>query len=143
MLVAPQRRVELLPALSAYGLPLGDAFQMRDDVMGAFGETAITGKPVGDDLREGKPTPLMAIAMERASATQREVLTLVGRETLSDRQVADAQQAIIDCGALDEMEAVIVRLRDEAIASLRVAPIVASATTELELLAAYVTDRTT
>ena len=143
MLIAPQRRAELLPALSAYGLPLGDAFQMRDDVMGAFGETAITGKPVGDDLREGKPTPLMAIAMERASATQREVLSLVGREKLSDRQVADAQQAIIDCGALDEMEAVIVRLRDEAIASLRLTPIVASATTELELLAAYVTDRTT
>ena len=85
----------------------------------------------------------MAIAMERASATQRAVLSLVGREKLSDQQVADAQQAIIDCGALDEMEAVIVRLRDEAIASLRLTPIVASATTELELLAAYVTDRTT
>ncbi|MCE2764677.1 MAG: polyprenyl synthetase family protein [Ilumatobacteraceae bacterium] len=143
MLAAPARKAELLPALSAYGLPLGDAFQMRDDVMGAFGETAITGKPVGDDLREGKPTPLMAIAMERASSAQRTVLTVVGREQLTDSQVADAQQAIVDCGALDELESVIARLRDEAVASLAVAPIATSAKTELESLAVYVTDRLT
>ena len=60
---APERSDELLPALSAYGLPLGDAFQMRDDVMGAFGDEEITGKPVGGDLREGKPTPLLARAI--------------------------------------------------------------------------------
>jgi geranylgeranyl diphosphate synthase type I len=143
MLVAPSRAAELLPALSTYGLPLGDAFQMRDDVMGAFGETAITGKPVGDDLREGKPTPLMAIAMERANGSQREVLSLVGREQLTDAQVAAAQQAIVDCGALDEMESVILRLRDEAIASLTAAPIEPSAKGELESLALYVTDRLT
>lgn len=143
MLAAPARKSELLPALSAYGLPLGDAFQMRDDVMGAFGETAVTGKPVGDDLREGKPTPLMAIAMERASDSQRAILSTVGRAQLTDAQVADAQQAIVDCGALDEMEAVITRLRDEAVASLAVAPISMSAKTELESLAMYVTDRLT
>jgi geranylgeranyl diphosphate synthase type I len=143
MLVAPSRAAELLPALSTYGLPLGDAFQMRDDVMGAFGETAITGKPVGDDLREGKPTPLMAIAMERANGAQREVLSLVGREQLTDAQVAAAQQTIVDCGALDEMESVILRLRDEAIASLTAAPIEPSAKVELESLALYVTDRLT
>lgn len=141
MLAAPSRGAELLPALSDYGLPLGDAFQMRDDVMGAFGESIITGKPVGDDLREGKPTPLMAIAMERATSVQREVLSLVGREQLTDGQVADAQQAIVDCGALDEMESVIVRLRDEAVASLVSAPITDGAKAELELLALYVTDR--
>lgn len=143
MLVAPSRAAELLPALSAYGLPLGDAFQMRDDVMGAFGETAITGKPVGDDLREGKPTPLMAIAMERANAAQCEVLSLVGNEQLTDAQVASAQQAIVDCGALDEMESVIQRLRDEAVASLAAAPIESTAKIELESLALYVTDRIT
>ena len=143
MLVAPSRAAELLPALSTYGLPLGDAFQMRDDVMGAFGETAITGKPVGDDLREGKPTPLMAIAMERANGAQREVLSLVGREQLTDAQVAAAQQAIVDCGALDEMESVILRLRDEAIASLTATLIEPTAKVELESLALYVTDRLT
>jgi geranylgeranyl diphosphate synthase type I len=141
MLVAPQRKNDLIPALSAYGLPLGDAFQMRDDVMGAFGRTEVTGKPVGDDLREGKPTPLMAIAMERASSAQREVLARVGVEWLDDTGVADVQQAIVDCGALDEMESVIVRLRDEAVTSLANAPIDGRAVPELEALALYVTDR--
>ena len=76
--MAAPDRPELLPALSAYGLPLGDAFQMRDDVMGAFGDEALTGKPVGGDLREGKPTPLLARAFEAATDAQREVLSLVG-----------------------------------------------------------------
>ncbi len=141
MLAAPQRKNDLIPALSAYGLPLGDAFQMRDDVMGAFGRTEVTGKPVGDDLREGKPTPLMAIAIERASSAQRAVLARVGVEWLDDAGVADVQQAIVDCGALDEMESVIVRLRDEAVASLANTPIDGRAVPELEALALYVTDR--
>ncbi len=63
VLASPEREHELLGPLSAYGLPLGDAFQMRDDVMGAFGEESLTGKSVGGDLREGKPTPLLARAV--------------------------------------------------------------------------------
>ena len=78
VLAAPERRPTLLPGLSAYGLPLGDAFQMRDDVIGAFGDPAVTGKPVGDDLREGKPTPLLARAVALADAGQRGVLDRVG-----------------------------------------------------------------
>ena len=52
----PARRV-----YSAYGLPLGEAFQLRDDVLGVFGDPAETGKPAGDDLREGKRTVLVAL----------------------------------------------------------------------------------
>ena len=78
VLAAPERAGELLPALSAYGLPLGDAFQIRDDVMGAFGDEAVTGKPVGGDLREGKPTPLLARAVHAATPAQRAVLDEVG-----------------------------------------------------------------
>ena len=55
---------ELEEPLSHYGEPLGEAFQLRDDILGTFGDTARTGKPVGDDLREGKPTPILAIALE-------------------------------------------------------------------------------
>ena len=69
----PVRRASR-PRSSAYGLPLGDAFQMRDDVMGAFGDERTTGKPVGGDLREGKPTPLLARAVAAATPAQREVL---------------------------------------------------------------------
>src|ERR671935_14720 len=57
-------------ALSAYGLPLGIAFQLRDDMLGVFGDPAATGKPAGDDLREGKRTVLIAATMKRASPAQ-------------------------------------------------------------------------
>ena len=141
-LAAPERLPELLPALSAYGLPLGDAFQMRDDVMGAFGDPEVTGKPVGGDLREGKPTPLMARAVERANPAQAVVLALVGSTDLSEAQVANVQQVIIDTGALADLEATIVRLTDEAVAAIVRAPITTAARDELVALASYVSRRT-
>ncbi len=142
VMAAPARADELLPALSAYGLPLGDAFQMRDDVMGAFGDTTVTGKPVGGDLREGKPTPLMARAVEAASGAQAEVLALVGRTDLSDADVQRVQQVIIDTGALDDLEMTIARLTVQAVTAIEVAPIAPEARDELVALAAYVSQRT-
>src|SRR5215213_3641721 len=96
LLAAPARAGELVPALSAYGLPLGDAFQLRDDMLGAFGDERVTGKPVGDDLREGKPTPLLALAAGRADARQRRVLAGVGRPHLGRAEVAAIQQVLVD-----------------------------------------------
>ena len=83
-LAAPDRFDAIAPRLSAYGLPLGDAFQMRDDVMGAFGDERTTGKPVGGDLREGKPTPLLARALAVATTSQQQVLATVGQPGLTD-----------------------------------------------------------
>jgi geranylgeranyl diphosphate synthase type I len=140
-LIAPDRIDELLPALSAYGLPLGDAFQMRDDVMGAFGDAATTGKSVGGDLIEGKPTPLLARATRAASAAQAAVLDLVGTHGMDDETVARIQQAIVDTGALDELERHITALTEQAIASLDDAPITQAAKTELAALAEYVSWR--
>ena len=131
----------LLENYSAYGLPLGDAFQLRDDVLGAFGDSAVTGKPVGDDLREAKPTPLMALAMSRATQSQREVLSRVGVGVLSDTDVARVQQAIVDCGALAEMETNIERLTNEAIDAISAASIDAEVRAELVELARFVSDR--
>jgi geranylgeranyl diphosphate synthase type I len=142
VLAAPEREAELLPALSAYGLPLGDAFQMRDDVMGAFGDQAVTGKPVGGDLREGKPTPLLARAFESATAAQAEVLALVGTARLDDHDVARVQQTIVDTGALADLEATIARLTDEAVRAIATAPITSEARAELVALATYVSQRT-
>jgi geranylgeranyl diphosphate synthase, type I len=140
-LAAPARVDELLAPLSAYGLPLGDAFQMRDDVMGAFGDADVTGKPVGGDLREGKPTPLMAMATASATAAQRSVLAEVGRPDMSNDDVARIQQAIVDSGALAEQEAVITRLTDEAVDAIRRAPIAPVAIDELIELAHFVSQR--
>ena len=131
----------LLENYSAYGLPLGDAFQLRDDVLGAFGDSAVTGKPVGDDLREAKPTPLMALAMSRATQSQREVLSRVGVGVLSDTDVARVQQAIVDCGALAEMETTIERLTNEAIDAISATSIDAEVRAELVELARFVSDR--
>lgn len=140
-LAAPERFDDLAPGLSAYGLPLGDAFQMRDDVMGAFGDTAATGKPVGGDLREGKPTPLLARALAVATPAQRAVLDRVGRPGLDDADVIAIQEAIVDTGALADLEATIVRLTDEAVAAIEHVDILPSARDELVALAAFVSQR--
>jgi geranylgeranyl diphosphate synthase type I len=140
-LAAPERCAELQPQLSAYGLPLGDAFQMRDDVLGAFGEEAVTGKPVGGDLREGKPTPLLARAVESASPAQQAVLDRVGRPDLTDDEVAAIQQVIVDTGALADLESTITRLTDEAIAAIGRAAVTPEARDELVALAHYVSWR--
>jgi geranylgeranyl diphosphate synthase, type I len=140
-LAAPERAAELLPALSAYGLPLGDAFQMRDDVIGAFGDASLTGKPVGDDLREGKPTPLLARAVAAATPEQLSVLELVGSPQLDAAAVAAVQQVIVDTGALGALEARIGALADEAIAALDGVDLTDDTRRELATLAGFVVGR--
>ena len=141
VLAAPDRASELLPAFSAYGLPLGDAFQMRDDVMGAFGDEAITGKPVGGDLREGKSTPLLARAVAAATPAQQAVLDGVGAPDLDDATISTMQQVIVDTGALAALEAQIAALTDEAVAAIEIASITPQARAELIALANYVSWR--
>jgi geranylgeranyl diphosphate synthase type I len=132
---------ELAPALSAYGAPLGEAFQLRDDILGSFGDSARTGKPVGDDLREGKPTPMLAIATERAGAADAECLAMVGRPDLSDDDVTAIQQVLVRTGARDEVEATIASLTEEAISALASAPLAADAVVALRELATFVAAR--
>jgi len=132
---------DLAKPLSAYGDPLGEAFQLRDDVLGAFGDEHLTGKPVGQDLREGKPTPLLAAATQRASQPQFEVLDRVGAPDLSDVEVAAAQQVLVDTGAFDEVEARIAELTAEAIAAIEVADITDEARDALVELATFVSSR--
>ncbi len=134
---------ELAPALSAYGDPLGEAFQLRDDILGAFGDQARTGKPVGDDLREGKPTPLLAIATERAEGTDAAVLDRVGRPDLGADDVAAIQGVLERCGARAEIEARIAALTVDAVTALDAAPLTAPAVRALRQLAAYVGSRDT
>lgn len=141
LLAAPDRAHELLAPLSAFGLPLGDAFQMRDDVLGVYGDTLITGKPVADDIREGKPTPLMALACASATPAQTAVLELVGEPGLTNEEIASVQQVIIDTGALAQLEAHISHLTDVALASLDNIPLNAQARDELAQLAHYVSWR--
>ena len=134
---------DLCPPLSAYGDPLGEAFQLRDDVLGAFGDEKLTGKPVGQDLREGKPTPMLAAATHRADGGQSRVLDRVGADDLSEGEVAAAQQVLLDTGAMDEMEARITRLTEQAIRAIQVADITPEARDALVELATFVASRDT
>jgi geranylgeranyl diphosphate synthase type I len=129
---------QLGAALSGYGDPLGEAFQLRDDLLGAFGEEAVTGKTVGDDLREGKPTPLLSVATARATGEQQAVLALVGSADLPAEDVAAIQSVLVDTGAVAEMEASIDRLTAYAIGAIERAPITADASCALVELAHYV-----
>lgn len=129
---------ELEAPLSAYGDPLGEVFQLRDDLLGAFGDEARTGKPVGDDLREGKPTPMLAIATERAAPKDLTVLSLVGSADLSPDDVAAVQAVLVGTGAVAEIESAIDRLTNESIKAIQTAPITSEARAALVELAEYV-----
>ncbi len=129
---------ELQTSLSAYGDPLGEAFQLRDDILGAFGDSEITGKPVGDDLREGKPTPLLAVATERADRRQAIVLDRIGRPDLSEGEVTALQHVLVDTGARTEIEASIAALTHEAIAAIEVSALTDEARGALVDLARFV-----
>ncbi len=132
---------ELEGPLSAYGDPLGEAFQLRDDVLGAFGDAEATGKPVGDDLREGKPTPILAVALQRATGRSAALLERVGDPSLSEADVAALQQVLVDTGALAEAEARIQALTEQAIRAARQAPLEAEARVALCELATYIATR--
>ncbi len=127
--------------LSSFGLPLGEAFQLKDDLLGVFGDERVTGKPVGADLCEGKPTLLLAIASKRAGAAGRAMLRRAGAVDLSDDEIKALQSVIIETGARDEVEASIERLVARALAGLDRAPLTAESRDALSSLAAFVTRR--
>jgi geranylgeranyl diphosphate synthase type I len=98
----------LLATCTAYGMPLGEAFQLRDDLLGVFGDPAETGKPAGDDLREGKRTVLVALAAERATPAQEDLLKrLLGDRSLSADGVDELRETIVSTGAVERVETMI------------------------------------
>lgn len=133
---------ETLAAYSAYGLPLGEAFQLRDDVLGVYGDPAATGKPAGDDLREGKRTALVAAAMEAATPAQAAVVRRhLGDPHLDDAGVLAVRRVISETGALRRVEALIAERTTLALAGLERARIDDDARSTLAELAIAVTDR--
>lgn len=106
---------DLVAGLSEVALPLGEAFQLRDDVLGVFGDPVVTGKPAGDDLREGKRTVLVARAHELADPAGRALLA-EGLGTVAG--VGAVAELIRTCGALDAVEADIARLEAQADAAI-------------------------
>ena len=103
--LAPGFSPSIIDIYSNFGLPLGEAFQLRDDLIGVFGDPVKTGKPAGDDLREGKRTVLVAITLSRSNSSQRrEFLKYFGQKDLDSRGVHSLRQIISDTGAFTEVE---------------------------------------
>ncbi|MGH1490287.1 MAG: polyprenyl synthetase family protein [Acidimicrobiales bacterium] len=131
----------LLEQLDQFGRPLGRAFQLRDDALGVLGDENRLGKPVGDDLREGKPTELVAYAVANADPSQREKLLEIGRADLSADEVAELVDVLKDTGAVDQNESEIARLVAEATKVLAEIPFTDESKQALQALADYVAIR--
>ena len=128
--------------LSRFGLPLGEAFQLRDDLVGVFGDPEVTGKPAGDDLSEGKRTVLIALALDGLPPAERARLDESLGGPLTSDDVAELRELIDHSGARDQVEQVITALTERALAALEAADIRDEARGVLRDLAAAATQRT-
>jgi geranylgeranyl diphosphate synthase, type I len=131
-----------LRQLAHFGLPLGVAFQLRDDLLGVFGDPDQTGKPAGDDLREGKRTVLIALAEAEMSAGVKGVFhDMLGNPEVTDEQIAVMQHTLRDTGAVDRVEAIIAESAERALGALQTDLLDPEAVAELRNLADAVVSR--
>jgi geranylgeranyl diphosphate synthase type I len=131
-----------LKALGDFGLPLGIAFQLRDDLLGVFGDPDVTGKPSGDDLREGKRTVLIALATAGLSGGVRNLFDeMLGNPDVTDEQIAVMQNTLVESGAPQRVEEIIDSSVQRALSALENAEIDSSARDELSKLASAVVAR--
>ena len=134
---------EQLASLRAFGLPLGIAYQLRDDILGVFGDPDVTGKPAGDDLREGKRTVLIAIARGDLPATAVRLLDeLLGDPGLDGDQIRMLQRTLVEAGTVEKVERMIAHNVELARTALDGAPLDRGALAQLGLLADTVINRT-
>ncbi|MFJ2621453.1 polyprenyl synthetase family protein [Glutamicibacter sp. NPDC087344] len=133
---------ELLRSYSAFALPLGEAFQLRDDVLGVFGDPEVTGKPAGDDLREGKRTELIAHALLLTSQVDRDFIqNRLGAPDLSDEEVQNLSDILRVSGALERTEQSIDELTSQSLQALREIQTHELALTGMQFLSDAVTKR--
>jgi geranylgeranyl diphosphate synthase type I len=126
----------LVSAYTRYGLAVGEAFQLRDDLLGVYGDPAATGKPAGDDLRTGKPTTLLMLARELATPAQ-----LTALERAADGPVDTLAGLIAETGAVTRVEQMIAERVSDALAALDAAPVDQTARTALTGLATAAANR--
>ncbi|PRY17504.1 polyprenyl synthetase family protein [Kineococcus rhizosphaerae] len=133
---------DLLADYSRFGLALGEAFQLRDDVLGVFGDPAETGKPAGDDLREGKRTVLVGLAVQNASPAQAaEVDRLLGSPDLDAEGIEVLRAVLTDTGALAGVERLIDQQVEVACSTLDAAELTEPARAALHELVVAATSR--
>ncbi|MGW4632688.1 polyprenyl synthetase family protein [Nocardia sp. NPDC004415] len=132
----------VMTLLGEYGEAIGEAFQLRDDLLGVFGDPATTGKPLGDDIRERKATTVIALADQLAGPSDRARLrALWAAESIDDRGVALAQTVIADSGARQHAEQMIQARVEQAHRSLDSADLDSSVADALRRMALLCTHR--
>lgn len=134
-----------LNVFTQFGIPLGIAFQLRDDILGVFGDPSVTGKPAGDDLREGKRTVLVALTREALTEQSPSMADsfeelLTSRE-LDAQQITFMQKLIQGSGALEKTERMITELADRSLDSLESSTFEEPAKSALKSLALKVISR--
>lgn len=144
--VLADARADLVADYRSFGTDIGLAFQLRDDLLGVFGDPSVTGKPSGDDIREGKRTVLIAVGLARADEHAPDAATLL-RASLGDRDVAEARiedvrTALTDLGAVDDVERRISHLTERALATLAASAVEPRAAAQLREMAIGATQRT-
>jgi geranylgeranyl diphosphate synthase, type I len=132
---------ELPAELVRYGDLAGEAFQLRDDLLGVFGDPRRTGKPVGDDLLSGKPTPVLALAADMLPPYGQALLALAGTSALTPSDAADLADELVRCGARDRIEGKIRHNVDLACALVDRAAVPPRAADALRKLAMAAADR--
>lgn len=136
----------LLDVYRTFGADIGIAFQLRDDLLGVFGDPAVTGKPSGDDLREGKRTVLIAAALDVADrddpAAAETIRTGLGTD-LTPAMVDEMRELLVQLGAVENVERRITDLTESALAALSGADISPDAADRLVAMAHAATRRTT
>jgi geranylgeranyl diphosphate synthase, type I len=133
----------LVGALCAFGSPLGEAFQLRDDILGVFGDPADVGKPVGSDIREGKRNLLFVKTVESLEpGARQEFAARWGHPSLTSEDVNALSETVEASGARAAIEALIEDLRSAAVDALSDAPIAAEGREALCALIAAAIDRT-
>lgn len=133
-----------LDAVSRFAIPVGIAFQIKDDLLGVYGSEKELGKPVTSDLEEGKTTHLTVFAREHATAGQRLRLTgLYGKSGLTDDDLADARNIFRECGAVTYCESRAATLVNEGKQALMGVSMPAESKIVLRQLADFVISRTT
>jgi geranylgeranyl diphosphate synthase type I len=132
----------MMRTLTDYGLPLGEAFQLRDDLLGVFGDPEVTGKPAGDDLVQGKRTVLVALTLDNASGQEASLLDHSLGTDLDGAGIARLRDIIEESGAKAQVEAAIELLTERALHALEKADTIpATAIEHLRVLAAAATKR--
>ncbi|MFF8958524.1 polyprenyl synthetase family protein [Streptomyces sp. NPDC014894] len=135
---------ETMAACTAFALPLGEAFQLRDDMLGVYGDVRDTGKSRLDDLRAAKNTTLVALALSRCdSAQEARLRTLIGDPRLDEAGAGEVRAIFEVTGARSAVERMIEDRYREALRVLDTAPFAAEATAVLHRIARTATRRNT